>query len=281
MKLPVYLYDNTFEVIVDLDNNNRINQVMYQRDLKLQKGLKNTVQLQFKNSDQKLIDMRSKQAVFVLFDTVNQRNLIEKDIRILDTSLTTATTALKGLGSVTFTESDLEACESVAYRAGIKVLDTDGSYTPAYANTYYGVGATVHVSHDIMPVLVPSQEVSDFDVYYNADQDKRQYEYYSGNLNAHPEFKSNTALHTIATYMTRYRGRVLIEGTLETDPATFGNYAIISDKSYTVFTGIDYTNFNGVFAKIRVRYIPTKDPVSQENNVTSYAGTVDKILYRS
>ena len=281
MKLPVYLYTNLFEVILDLDNNNRINNVMYQRELTLQKGLKNTVQLQFKNSDQKLLDMRSKQADFVLFDTVNQRNLIEKDVEILDTSLTTATTALKGLGLVTFTESDLEACESVAYRAGIKVLDTDGSYTPAYANTYYGVGTTVHVAHDIFPVLVPSQEVTDFDVYYNADQGYQQYEYYSGNLSAHPEFKSNVALHTVAAYMTAYKGRVLIEATLENDPATFGNYAVISDKTYDRFTGIDYINFNGVFAKIRVRYIPAKNPVTQLNNDTTYAGTVDKALYRS
>ena len=281
MKLPVYLYTNLFEVTLDLDNNNRINQVMYQRDLKLQKGLKNTVQLQFKNSDQKLIDMRSKQAVFVLFDTINQRNLIEKDVEILDTSTTATTALLKGLGNVVFTESDLLACESVAYRAGIKIMDTDGSYTPAYANTYYGVGATVEVRHDLYPTLVPSQEVTHFEVYYNADMAALQHEYYSGNLNAHPEYKSNSALHTVATYMTRYKGRVIIEGTLENDPATFGNYATISDKTYNVFTGIDYINFNGIFAKVRVRYIPAKEPVTQQNNNTSYAGTVDRVLYRS
>ena len=61
---------------------------MYQRELKLQKGLKNTVQLQFKNSDQKLLNIASNQFVFVLFDTVNQRNLIEKDVEILDDGTT-------------------------------------------------------------------------------------------------------------------------------------------------------------------------------------------------
>jgi hypothetical protein len=277
MKLPVYLYTNRFEVILDLDNNNRINQIMYQRDLKLQKGLKNTIQLQFKNSDQKFVDISQKQFVFVLFDTINQRNLIEKDVEIIDDG---ATLLLRGLGQVTFTESELMACESVDYKALIKVVDADGSYTPAYANTYYGVGITVEVKHDVYPTLQPSQETSKFDMYYNADIDKRQYEYYTGNLPAHPEFKSNVALHTIATYMTNYKGRVLIEGTLENDPATFGNYATINDTTYNGFTGIDYKNFNGVWAKVRVRYIPAKNPVSQENNDTDYAGTVDKVLYR-
>jgi len=251
---------------------------MYQRELKLQKGLKNTVQLQFKNSDQKLLNISSNQFVFTLFDTVNQRNLIEKDVEILDDG---TTLALRGLGQVTLTESDLEGCESVYYSAAIKALDSDGSYVPTYANTYYGVGATVEVRHDIFPVLLPSQEVNNFDVYFNADQNAQRYEYYSGNLNGHPEFKSNVALHTVATYMTKYKGQVIIEGTLENDPATFGNYAVISTKTYNGASGIDYTNFNGLFSKIRIRYIPAKNPVTQLNNDTVYAGTVDRVLYRS
>jgi hypothetical protein len=278
MKLPVYLYANLFEVILDLDNNNRINQVMYQRDLKLQKGVKNKVQIQFKNSDQKFIDVSTSSFVFVLFDTVNQRNLIEKDVTILDDG---TTRALRGLGEVVFTESDLQACESTYYKMGVKAVDKDGSYTPTFANTYYGVGATIEVRHDLYPTLVPSQETTKFSTYYNADQNAMQYEYYTGNLNAHPEFKGNAALHTAAIYMTRYKGRVIVEGTLESNPGSFGHYAIIKDTTYTGFTGIDYYNFNGVFSKIRVRYIPAKEPVSQQNNNTVYAGTVDKVLYRS
>lgn len=278
MKLPVYLYTNLFEVILDLDNNNRINQVMYQRDLKLQKGVKNKVQIQFKNSDQKFINVSTSSFVFVLFDTVNQRNLIEKNVTILDDG---TTRALRGLGEVVFTESDLQACESTYYKMGVKALDADGSYTPTFANTYYGVGATIEVRHDLYPTLIPSQETVKFSMYYNADQGAQRYEYYTGNLNAYPEFKGNVALHTAAVYMTRYKGRVLVEGTLENDPGSFGNYAIIKDTTYTGFTGIDYYNFNGVFSKIRIRYIPEKEPVSQQNNNTVYAGTVDKVLYRS
>jgi hypothetical protein len=55
-KLPVYLYPNLFVIQLDLDNTVRgINNTMYQRELKIQKGLKNKVQIQFKNSDQKNI----------------------------------------------------------------------------------------------------------------------------------------------------------------------------------------------------------------------------------
>lgn len=281
MKLPVYLYPNIFEVIVDLDNNNRIIQVMYQRGLKVQKGVKNTIQLQFKNSDQKLLNVSTSTFVFTLFDTVDNRDLIQKQVNILDTGSTATYYASKGLGEVVLTESELEAFETAFYAVGIKVLDSDGSYYPAYANTYYDVAGTLEVRNDLYPTLVASQEVKHWQMYYNSTIGYQQYEYYSGNLPAYPQFNSNVALQTVAVYMTNYIGTVLIEGTLENDPMSFGNYAVISTKAYNNFTGIDYTNFNGIFSKVRVRYIPAKDPVTNENNNTAYSGTVDKALYRS
>ncbi len=54
-KLPIYLYSNLLTVQLDLDFNQRTHNVMYQRELKLQRNMKNKVQLHFKNSDQKNI----------------------------------------------------------------------------------------------------------------------------------------------------------------------------------------------------------------------------------
>jgi hypothetical protein len=59
-KLPVYLYPNLIVLQLDLDNEvRRTNNTMYQRELKIQKGLKNKVQLQFKNSDQKAVRIKA------------------------------------------------------------------------------------------------------------------------------------------------------------------------------------------------------------------------------
>ena len=73
--LPVYLYQNNISVILDLDPTVQgVNQVMYQRDLKIQKGIKNEVRIQFKNSDQKRVPVSNTQTfVFSMFDTTNQR----------------------------------------------------------------------------------------------------------------------------------------------------------------------------------------------------------------
>ena len=59
-KLPVYLYSNLYDVQVNLDEGIRgAYNTMYQRDLKFQKGVKNKVQLQFKNADQKPVRIKA------------------------------------------------------------------------------------------------------------------------------------------------------------------------------------------------------------------------------
>lgn len=276
-KVPFYLYDNTVEILFDLDQNIRINNIMYQKTISLQRGLKNRLQLQFKNSDQKLVDISSSTFVFSMFDNTDQRLLIEKPVEILDDG---TTRSLRGLAQVTLTENDTLNLESVYYKFAVKRLSPDGSFEPTYANTYYGVGGTLKLNHDIEPVLSPSTEIKTFQMVYNADSDKLQYEWLSGNIDAHPQYKNSGSINTCAFYMTEFRGQVIVQGTLENDPGTFGNYATIATLNYDKFTGIDYVNFNGVFSKIRVKYIPQKNPVNNQNNDISYTGTFDKLLYR-
>ena len=68
--LPIYLYPNSIDVIIDTDATIvGVNRMMYQRDLKIQKGIKNQIQVQFKNSDQKKIRIFNTQTfVFSMFD---------------------------------------------------------------------------------------------------------------------------------------------------------------------------------------------------------------------
>ena len=277
-KCPIYLYTNLFTVILDLDQNTRTYNIMYQRELKIQKGLQNKIQFQFKNSDQKLLPVSTSTFVFSMFDATNRRQLVEKSIEILDNGATTST---RGLGLLTLSESDTLDLDKGFYKFSIKKLNDVGTYDLAYSNTYYGISGTLELLEDISPVLQSSTEVTSFQPQYNYDLEAQQYEYYSGNLKAQPEYNSNSALHTMAFYLSGYKGQVIVEGTLENSPGSFSNYATLSTKSYTGYTGVDYVNFNGVFSNVRIRFIPSKNPITQQNNDTAYAGTFDKLLYRS
>ena len=277
--LPIYLYQNNLDVILDLDSTGKgVNQVMYQRDLKIQKGIKNKVRIQFKNSDQKRVSIDDTQTyIFSMFDALNQRLIFEKPLEILDDGSTTST---RGLALLTFEESDTLDLDRSSYRFIVKALDTDGSYLPTYANTYYDVAGTLHLLNDVAPVLQPSIEVTSFQDSYNANS--QLYEFKSRAIYANPEFNGNSALHTVAFYLNNFKGTVYIQGTLSNEADYLSPYSTISFQYYNGFTGVDYVNFNGVYSYIQIMYVPDQGPLDTDNRDNiSYRGTFDKLLYRS
>jgi hypothetical protein len=274
--LPIYLYQNNLDVILDLDSTLRgVNQVMYQRDLKIQKGIKNKVRVQFKNSDQKRIHISNTQTfIFSMFDAINQRLLIEKNLEVLE-----ETTSTRGLALLTLSESDTADLDRSSYQYTIKILDSDGSYLPVYSNTYYGMAGTLYLNNDTVPVLQPSQEVSVFQKSYNAQT--QLWEHKSRAVQAHPEFNGNTALHTVAVYLTNYRGTISFQATLNNTPDYLDKFATLETRTYNGFTGIDYVNFNGVYSYVQVMHVPNVAPGESQNDNPNFFGSVDKFLYRS
>lgn len=275
--LPVYLYQNILDVTLDVDPTIRgVNRVMYQRDLKVQKGLKNSIRIQFKNSDQKNISINSTDTyVFSMFDAINQREIISKTLEVLDAG----TTSTRGLALLTLNESDTLDLDRSSYTFFIKKSNTDGTYTPTYSNTYYGINGTLHLLNDVAPVLQDSRTVNAFTKLYNGDT--FLYEHTSNMLYANPEYNSNSALHTVAIYMTAYRGTVEIQATLDNSPSIHSNWATIHTSTYDQFTGIDYVNFNGIYSFVRIRHIPAKALTDPDNDNPAYYGSIDKVLYRS
>ena len=276
--LPIYLYSNKLDVILDLDFTTRgANRVMYQNDLKVQKGIKNKIRVQFKNSDQKRIPISNTQTfVFSMFDASNQMLMLEKQLVVIDDG---STLGLRGLAELILTESDTLDLPKSSYQYSIKYQDpADGTYLPAYSNTYYNIAGTLQLLEDTNPVLKPSQEVVSFQHSYN--QGSMVYQFTSGDVYAYPEFKANTALHTAAIYMTNFKGTVYVQGTLD-NSTNMHNYYTIATLNYNGFKGVDYLNWNGVYSYVRFKFVPAKGPTDSTNNNPAYYGSLDKVLYRS
>lgn len=278
--LPIYLYPNIITVILDLDPTTLgVNQVMYQRDLKIQKGVKNQIQVQFKNSDQKRINVSNTGTyMFNMFDAINQRLLLTKPLSILDDG---ETLSLRGLAELTFYEGDTIGLDSTSYTYSITYQDpNDGNTVAAYSNTYYGINGSLQLFEDVYPKLNPTQEVTSLLRTWNPGTNL--YFYPSGNLYAYPEYHSNNAaLHTMAFYMTNFIGSVTVQGTLNNQPDSTNYYYTIATLSYNNFTGIDYYNFYGIYSYVRVFYTPAIAPGDSTNDRRSFFGSFDRLLYRS
>jgi hypothetical protein len=300
-KLPVYLYTNRYSVILDLDNNRGVNNVMYQRNLIFQKGLKNKVQIQFKNSDQKPVDVSSGTFYFKMFTDDNIMPFQPKQLTVIDDGVTTST---RGLAVLTLSESDTLDVPAQNFNFSITSLDSEGNYNPTYANTYYGVSGTAEIRDDAEPYLTPSVETTTFEPYRDSPKDRTgvvQYNwwsFHSVNLGANPAFNTNIGLQTISYYLTNFKGRVEIYATLQNDPSGIGNaneqFALLMSIPYaTNTTGVKYTNISGNYTYFKVKYIPDADNTginwygsAAGNNPTPGVpfwpnGKVDKIQFRS
>lgn len=300
-KLPVYLYTNRYSVILDLDNSKGVNNIMYQRNLVFQKGLKNKVRIEFKNSDQKPIDISSGTFYFKMFSNDNIMPFQPKQLEVIDDGVTTST---RGVALLTLSESDTLDVPTQSFNFSITSLDSEGSYVPTYANTYYGIRGTAEIRDDVEPYLTPSVENTTFEAFRDSPQDRTgvtQYQwwsFHSANMAANPAFNTNNGLQTLAFYLNNFKGHIDIYATLQNDPAGSGNaneqYALVKTLSYATKTnGVKYTNINGNYTYFKVKFIPDADVtgtnwygVSAGGNPTPGEqywpnGKVDKVLFRS
>jgi hypothetical protein len=370
-KLPVYLYTDLLTIQLDLDNDViKRNETMYQRELKIQRGMKNKVQVQFKNSDQKRIHVSatvettdivnsstsviplinvnniklgmfvinpsvqpgtfvseistntvtvsnldpvynpdlgqflspiississgtsinfSHNFIFSMFDTGQQRMVIQKELEIIDNGINTST---RGIALLTLTDSDIKNLNSGYYTFGITLADNDGSRLPVYSDTYYNINGTIKLTHDLLPTLKEGYIITAFQRHANEDEDASRYEFYSGNLRSFPDLTQTT---TAAIYFDNFSGIVKLQGTMEDSPSTFANYVDLEVKTYTNFTGVDYANAIGMWSNVRVFWYPNKSTLpgllnfyspSMPGNPTPGTehwpnGKIDKVITRS
>jgi hypothetical protein len=274
--LPVYLYPNIYNVILDLDPLvTGVNQTMYQHDLKLQRGVRNSVRIQFKNSDQKRISVATTGSyTFNMFDISTQQLVVQKTLDILENS-----TSTRGLAQLTLAEGDTINLNKSSYNFSITYQDpATGEMNPTYANTYYGMMGVAYLDNAAYPMLKPSQQISSFLPVFNDEE--QQYEFISGDIYAYPELNNNDALHTAVVYLTNYRGKFQILGTLSNSPV-LSDYTIIEEQTFSNSTGPFPQNFNGIYTYVKFKFIPDVAPGESVNNNPEYYGEFDKVLYRS
>jgi hypothetical protein len=123
---------------------------------------------------------------------------------------------------------------------------------------------------DTSPEFTASQSITSFS--FLGD------EWISNTVDAHPNRNSNSALHTVAYYLTNFSGSIKVYGTMS-DGASYGTDAqqtefyLIDSQSYSEQSDIQYVNFNGIHKRIAI--------VAQADDSSTVLIGLDKVLYRS
>ena len=252
-----YLLSNM--VIAYINGYHGRNSKVYDRQLKIYKGVSNPITFTFKNEDQKSQFVDAKTFEFNLIDTDTQQSVLTRNLTILDDGSSILT---KGRASVTLTEGDLLGLDAKFYSYSIREVATDGSRTVTFTDTAYNSAGTAEVLTGGYPQFADSQSIIDFTRSGSTST--------SSYVDAKPGINNNSALHTVAVYPLNFAGTLTIEGTMSTEPETDADYFEISSNAITTTDTIAYYNFTGVLQYVRFRW----------TNNSGNTGVIDKILYR-
>ena len=235
------------------------NSKVYDRQLKIYKGVSNPITFTFKNEDQKSQFVDAKTFEFNLIDTDTQQSVLTRNLTILDDGSSILT---KGRASVTLTEGDLLGLDAKFYSYSIREVATDGSRTVTFTDTAYNSAGTAEVLAGGYPQFADSESIINFT--------KSGSNSTSSAIDARPGMNDNSALHTVAVYPVNFAGTLVIQGTMVSTAPTDADYFEISSNAITTTDTIAYYNFTGVLQYVRFRW----------TNNSGNTGVIDKILYR-
>jgi hypothetical protein len=239
-----YLLSNM--VIAYINGYHGRNSKVYDRQLKIYKGVSNPITFTFKNEDQKSQFVDAKTFEFNLIDTDTQQSVLTRNLTILDDGSSILT---KGRASVTLTEGDLLGLDAKFYSYSIREVATDGSRTVTFTDTAYNSAGTAEVLAGGYPQFADSESIINFTKSGSTST--------SSAIDARPGMNDNSALHTVAVYPVNFAGTLVIQGTMVSTAPTDADYFEISSNAITTTDTIAYYNFTGVLQYVRFRWTTT------------------------
>jgi len=252
-----YLLTNT--VILYQSGYHGRNSKVYDRRLKIYRGVRNPITFTFKNEDQKKQNIVGKSYTFNIIDSESKKAVLTRNLTVLDDG---STISSKGNASVEITDGDLLALNSKFYEYSINEVKSDGSTLVTFADTSYVCSGTIELLDGAYPQFTASTSVSAFTLSGDV--------FTSSNINAKPQINNNKALHTIAIYPNNFSGTLTVEGTMVGTSPTDNDYFTITSTSLSGASTVSSLNFTGVFQNVRFK----------AERTSGTTGRIDKILYR-
>lgn len=262
--IPVYLYPNKVDVYTNVPTSwttERYRKV-YNRNVKLFRGLDNRVDIQVRNSDEKALDVTGYTVFFNLIRHGDQSLVFTRECTAVEIS--------KGRYYVNISRDDLYNLENGFYQYSIHRTDANGTPSVMYIDSQYGAVATIEVVGDVKGNLQPSLEVKEFsEVNPYVFGETLDTFFRSSLIDAHYQTETAKSTHTFALYTTGYNGSVKIEASLDESSSPKNWTEVVAPFTITN-ESLKYLNIIGKWKWFRVVHTPVKNST----------GTFDKIIFR-
>lgn len=252
--LTAYYYYNALDVQFNVDPSIiQRNRVVYQRTLKLYRGVDNIVRFTVKNSDQKPVNVTGWDVVFHIHSDNDNELLVKKTATVIN--------AVGGVVTVTVSDADTRPLAANRYNYSLAVVDPlTGIEQVVYSDTNYGVRGQVELLDGHYPEVRESLQVT---IPSNI----------SPIITDLVENKVSTTSHTFQYWFNDFTGTIAIQATLDALPAGGQSnsanlsWSTVASTYYENQSTSDYKQVTGHFTALRVE-------------ITDEFGSVTKILYR-
>ena len=228
-KISSYLYSNRVQLLADvvaLDAAYPVEwKIVYQRPVKIYKGVDNVITLDVKNADQKRINIFGKTIRVVVMDQT-EKEINTYTATVLDDGSTVD--ALTGIATVTISESDLANLQPQFLKFSVYMVNSDTTKTLLYGDSKYGSHGAIELLGGVMPKSRPVQTYDDFQQntnYQGLAVSERIVTYYSSAIPVKFYEGEATTSVTVEVALTNFVGTVSVEATKS---PVIGNEAFLS-----------------------------------------------------
>jgi len=257
--VPRYLVNNRIEIISNDAGFITEYRPVYQRQLKVYRGIDNKIQFRLLNADQKPINSNLYTPKFVAFDE-NNSLIIERDCTVQDDG----SSQTRGLFEVTITENDLLNVLQQYISYNVYLVDANSDKVLTYTDSHFHNNGVIYVDGGMFPGPRETYSVTTF-----SESQVDSGTWFSESLDAEPGINGNEALHTAAVYTDSFAGDVVVQATLDNQVTGATVWADVATISFTGSeTEPSPVNFNGVYSFLRFK-------------ATANPNTISKILVRN
>lgn len=255
--IKTYLYPNRVDAFTNAFSEwptERYRRV-YNRNLKIYRGVDNKIDIQVKNSDEKHQNITGSTLVFSLVNPNSGELILQKDC-ILQSTLT-------GKVYITLFESEMNTIESGMYQYSLHsevrtAIDNDNyvvqSKKPLYIDTQYGVPATMEIVGDVFGEPMDSVVVEEFRERINYENLETPSIFFSSIIEARSRFSIPQSVHSFQFNLTNFYGTLVIQASQDegASPNIWFDVATIESANQNIL----YKNVTGKYNWFRIKYTP-------------------------
>jgi len=146
-QIDSYLIIQTAHIqLFDLMETKIRNRIVYANNIKVYKGIDNTIRLSFLNQDQKRVPIQDKNITFHMFHPEDSSIVISAIVQISASDV--------GIGTAVITKAATEFVIPGFYTYAIEVVSGEGADEIAYADDNYGAGGQLELIEGKYPYFL-------------------------------------------------------------------------------------------------------------------------------